>query len=309
MNNKTDLVVKHNSLIRSRYDYTLAELRLVITVASMIKAKDKDFQEYSISVDEYANLLGSKTKNSLYRDLKGLGKKLLSQPLELPQEKGFLLVNWFSKFQYKEGEANIIVRFDPDLKPYLLELKEQFTKYKLENILQMKSTYSIRLYEIAKSWQTRGYFDITVDEFRELVGTETKYPLYANFKQKVLNVAIKEINKLTDIDIKLKEIKTGRKITTLHFEIKHSRKNSSGFLKSEKAFINYMRANFINADVWSGIAQDEKKRELSIDPQGRLYDKLGKSYNATQSKEMWAWLYALAKEEQLLCLKQGSLFE
>jgi plasmid replication initiation protein len=300
---KDNLVVKHNSLIKSRYDYTISELRLIITVASMIKADDKNFKDYEIIVKDYAELLNSKTKESLYRDLKKLGKKLLSQPLEIEKENGFLICNWFSSYEYAAREGKIICSFDPKLKPYLLELQEQFTKYKLENILMMKSTYSIRLYELAKSWQKIGYFEMDIKEFRISIGANNIYPLYANLKQKAINVAIKEINNFTDISLKFIEIKTSRKITKIRFEIKKNRNKYSGFLKSEKAFINYMRANFINAVVWNGIAQDEKKRELSIDPQGRLYDKLGKSYNATQSKEMWTWLYALAKDDSLPILK------
>jgi plasmid replication initiation protein len=146
---KDSLVVKHNSLIRSRYDYTLAELRLVITIASLIKPGDEDFREYVVPAKEYAELMNADDHN-IRKAVKKLGEMLLSKPLHIPTQSGFAICNWFSWYEYKEGMIHC--SFHPKLKPYLLQLQEMFTKYNLENILRFKSAYSIRLYEIAKSW-------------------------------------------------------------------------------------------------------------------------------------------------------------
>lgn len=214
------LVVKSNSLIRSRYDYTLAELRLVITVASMIRAEDENFREYSVEAKEFAELMGADVDNA-YRSLKELGEMLLSKPLKIDKDHGgFLICNWFSSYEYFPGEGRISCSFDPKLKPYMLELQSHFTKYNLANVLRMKSTYSIRLYELAKSWEDTGWFIIGVDDFKATMGCSDSYPLYADLKRKVITRAIKEINELTDIEILYNEKKTGKKVTGLDFRIR-----------------------------------------------------------------------------------------
>lgn len=214
------LIVKSNSLIRSRYDYTLAELRLVLTVASMVQADDKDFHEYSVEAKEFAELMGESTPQNTYKALKQLGKDLLSKPLEIPTGNGFALCNWFAWYEYQEKEGRILCSFAPKLKPHLLELQSHFTKYNLSNILRMKSTYAIRLYELAKSWEDTGWFIVGVEDFKATMGCKDSYPLYADLKRKVINRAIKEINELTDIEILCNEKKTGRKVTGLDFRVR-----------------------------------------------------------------------------------------
>lgn len=213
------LIVKSNSLIRSRYDYTLAELRLVITVASMIEADDKDFKDYSVEALQFAELMGA-TKGNTYTSLKELGKMLLSKPLEIPTSTGFAICNWFSWYEYKENEGRIECSFHPKLKPHLLELKKHFTQYNLEHILKMKSTYSIRLFELAKSWESTGYFLLSVDDFKKTMGCFESYERHNDLKRYVIDRAIKEINELSDIEITYSEKKTGRKVSGLEFKVK-----------------------------------------------------------------------------------------
>jgi len=295
---KNDLVVKHNSLIRSRYDYTLAELRLVISVASMIEAEDEDFREYIVQAREYADLSESKHKDE-YKRLQELGEMLLSKPLKIPETDGFLICNWFSSYRYNRGQGTITVKFDPALKPYMLQLKEMFTKYNLENILRFKSAYSIRIYEIAKSWEARGEFSYPVDEFKELIGAAKKYSAYYDFKRYVLERALREINKLSDIELSFKEKKLGRKVTDLVFTVKPKHKEGEAdHLATRRAFIAYVRRHY-KPDPDRGIFPaivHAKNGTLKIDNDGKLYisaapGTLPGTLDHTQSDTLWSWLY------------------
>ncbi len=302
---KNELVVKHNSLIRSRYDYTLAELRLVITIASMIKAEDEDFHEYAVPAKEYAELMESKHKDE-YKRLQELGEMLLSKPLKIPTVGGFAVCNWFAWYEYKDGMIHC--SFHPKLKPYLLKLQEMFTKYRLENILKFKSVYSIRIYEIAKSWEAKGEFSYPIDEFKEIIGAANKYTAYYDFKRYVLERAIKEINSLSDIRLSFKEKKLGRKVTDLVFTVKPNLPKDKNYLASERAFIAYMRKHHVNDDLYDGPTQTKKRVIFSISPQGLIYDKTeGKELTANQSKKVWSWLYELAKRGELPVLRQMSI--
>ncbi|WP_456391214.1 replication initiation protein [Hydrogenimonas sp.] len=304
---KNELVVKHNSLIRSRYDYTLAELRLVIAIASMIEADDEDFREYVVPAKEYAELMGA-DKDNTYKAVKKLGDMLLSKPLHIPTAGGFAICNWFSWYEYKDGR--IYCSFHPKLKPYMLQLKEQFTKYRLENILRFKSVYSIRMYELAKSWEARGGFEISVDDLRKMFGLEGKYKLYADLKRKIIERSLKEINSLSDIRISYKEKKIGRKVTDLIFTVKPNLPKQKNYLASERAFISYMRKNHANDVLYDGPTQTKKRVIFSISKDGLIYDQLtGKELTADKSKKIWSWLYEKAKKGELPVLRQTSIYD
>lgn len=297
---KSELVVKHNSLIRSRYDYTLAELRLIITIASMIEAQDEDFREYVVPAIEYAELMGA-DKDNTYKAVKKLGEMLLSKPLHIPTVDGFAICNWFSWYEYKKGMIHC--SFDPRLKPYMLQLKEQFTKYRLENILRFKSVYSIRMYELAKSWEGSGEFTISIDELKEVVGAAGKYKAYYDLKRYVIEQSLKEISKLSDIELSYKEKRRGRKVTDLIFTIK---KKKDDYLSSRKSFIDYIRIAYEpdgNRNIYPTIIKTENG-ELRIDKEGKLYLFKGagvmpETLDHKQANEYWDWLYKGVKSGKL----------
>jgi len=213
---KSSMVIKHNALIRSTYDYSAVELKLILAIASLVHPKDEEFQTYSIKASEYAKLLGADKQNQ-FKSFNKLGRQLLSKPLTIPDENGDILCNWFSSYQYKDKEGRIECSFDPKLKPYMLQLKQEFTQYKVENVIKMKSIYAIRIYEIAKSWEGLGRFTLSVENMKKTFGISDKYTLYADFKRKVILKAIKEINLHSDLKISFKEIKQGRKVTSIRF--------------------------------------------------------------------------------------------
>lgn len=218
-NQKNEMVVMHNHLIRGSYKYSLAELRFILSVASMIKADDTEFVTYQLGAKDFAEMIDSKHKDE-YRRIKDLGIELMSKPiiLENQKESEFSISSWFKKFSYKKG--TIYCSFHDDLKPYLLQLRGHFTKVSLENFLKMKSRYAMLLYWVAKSWETRGYFEMSVEDFKDLLGVKTKaYDRYNNLKNKVIDVAVNEINRLTTMKIEFDEIKEGRKVEKLRFKI------------------------------------------------------------------------------------------
>jgi len=296
---KDELVVKSNSLIRSRYDYTLAELRLVITIASMIEAADEDFREYSVPAVEYAELMDAKRQN-IYQALQKLGEMLLSKPLKIPDsdDDGFLICNWFSSYRYKKGEGTITVKFDPELKPHLLQLKEMFTKYKLENILRFKSAYSIRIYEIAKSWEARGDFTYSLSEFKDLIGATKKYSAYYDFKRYVLQRSIKEINALSDIKLSFKEKKLSRKVTDLVFTVKAKKQEKKDWMKTQRSFIAHIRKAYQSdpdRNFFPAVIKNTKNGDLKISKFGKIYfvsDEKGTlDIDNKKADTIWKWLY------------------
>ena len=118
-----------------------------------------------------------------------------------------------------EPQSGLIeLRLDNDLAPYLLQLKKNFTAYSLYNVMGMKSKYSPRLYELIKSYQYKNSFTIQIDDLKKMLCAE-KYQ-FCNFRQKVLDVSVAEINIMSDIIIDYETIKSGRKVNGIKFIVR-----------------------------------------------------------------------------------------
>lgn len=225
------LVTKDNSLIDARQTKPLSttEQKIILTMASMIEPKDQDFKDYALSVKDFHKMLNLPSGVN-YVHIKKIVDDLMSKVVEIPSTAaagGWVKTHWVSRAEYINGSGVIQLRFAPELKPYLIQLKDTFTSYKLSNILLLKSGYSIRLYELLKKWQRPGEWTCTLTSLREKLGVESKkYPRYANFNAKILKVAVAELNEKTDLTITVKEIKNGRNVEKLTFTIKSDRKKA-----------------------------------------------------------------------------------
>ena len=218
-------VVKQDyHLVNARYKLNTSEIKFIMTAIAQINSDDKEFQEYEIKVSELEQKLQVK-QNETY--LKQFAKKILSKPLEIPAEDGWIVVNWFADIEYVRGQAKFKVTISEKLKPYLLELKERFVKYNLKYILPLTSNYSIRIYQLLKEYQKLEKRTFTVAELQELLQVPKSYiKSYKDFKKNVLKVAYEELKEHCDIyfekiDYKLgTEIKQGKKVTEIVFKIK-----------------------------------------------------------------------------------------
>lgn len=219
------MVTQGNGLIEARHTnpLTVREQKIVLTMVSMIQPTDEDFKDYEISIKEFSEMLGLEG-SAKYTELKEITKDLMSKSVEIPKaDGGWLFANWVSSAEYQKGEGTISLSFSPKLMPYLLQLKNAFTSYRLSNILSLKSTYSIRLYELMKKWQHLGRWECSIENLREKIGVgEDKYPRYANFKARVLKSAVEEVNEKTDLFITFKETKKGRSVNKIEFIIQYS---------------------------------------------------------------------------------------
>src|SRR5574344_2083696 len=164
------LVVKHNSLInfKTKTSYTLNQLKLVCYLISNIKPEDKGFQLKRICIKDLG-LSSIDSKN--HKKLSGEFLDLMCNPFKLPDKKTW--VSWFSSFSYEEGV--IEYKFDPLLKPFLLQLKDNFATYQLKNILSLKSAYSIRMYELLNQYKVIGKRTIEIEELKLLLNIPDSY--------------------------------------------------------------------------------------------------------------------------------------
>jgi len=220
MRNKK-MVIKSNELNEARYKLTTLEQKIILSVVAKIQPDDIDFKIYRLYVTDLIALLDIHG-NNLYRDIKRITKGLRKKEIAIleTESNSELVTGWFSSVRYFHGKGYIEFRFDPGLKPYLLQLKERFVSYHLKNIIQLKSSYSIRLYELLKQYEKIGYREFELENLKKILGiAENEYELYSHFKSRVLFPAQQEIPEKTDLNFSFDEIKEGRSVAHIKFNI------------------------------------------------------------------------------------------
>ncbi|MPQ44712.1 replication initiation protein [Clostridium tarantellae] len=222
---KNNLVSKSNELIEKSYFIPTKEQKLLLLAISMIDStKDDECGKVTFDLKEIIELLELNPRNC-FSDLTRITKSLLSRVVELKTKDGNLRqFQWLSECYYENGKVEMLIH--QRLYPYLLHLKEHFTKYKLENVLKLNSKYSIRIYELMKRFEFQNEFKIDLEEFTYILKCP-EYKLWSQIKVNIIDPSLKEINIKTDINVIYESIKTGRKVTSLQFNIKHKKNKVS----------------------------------------------------------------------------------
>lgn len=228
------LVVKGNELIqKNRFELSLPEQKTIAFICSMIKpatpeTKSKYYPnnpwqlDYEFNIRDYCKVCGIDYDNGKnYADVKATLKKLSDRSMWLEDGNGEVLVRWLSKARTNKKSGIAQIEIDRDLAPFLFDLQEKFTQYQLYNILAMKSAFSVRIYELMKSYAFRRNITFEVDELKRLLMVEDvkSYKDFSLFRTKVLEKAQEEINELTDINIYFEPITKGRKVIKVEFRI------------------------------------------------------------------------------------------
>lgn len=212
-------VYQSNKLIESSYTLTVIEQKLIRLLASMIKKDDEDFKEYKFKTKELIKILNT-SDSRFYRDIDNITDLVMQRIIKINDKEtgAWEKYHWVDTAKYNKGVLTL--KIHRDLKPFYLSL-DWYSKYQLKNIMQFKSTYSFRLYELFKQYQSIGSRILAIEELRLILDIGKKqYTKYANLKQKVLTIAIKEINENTDLAVEYKEIKNVRKVESIKFSIK-----------------------------------------------------------------------------------------
>ena len=223
--NDKNLVVKSNALIESRSKLSLVEQKIVLSVVSMIEPEDKDFKPYIFKITDFMESAGL-TGGSAYKRIREISKGIVEKGIEIinKKENTVLQTTWFSSVLYRNNEGTVDIQVSPELKPYLLGLKREFTEYQLKNVMKLKSQYSIRIYELLKQYKFLGERIFKIKDLKHILKIpEGNYKKYNDFKKKVLLVAQRELLEKTDLNFEFEEIKNGRKVDKIKFII-----NSNG---------------------------------------------------------------------------------
>jgi len=227
-----DLVVKDNALINASYNLDLVEQRLILLAIVEARGSGRGINTndpLEVHAESYVNQFNV-ARQTAYQALKDACKDLFARQFSYQEinKRGKVenvLSRWVSEIRYIDDEATVKLIFAPAIVPLITRLEEQFTKYELQQISELSSAYAVRLYELLIAWRSTGQTPvIELAEFRQKIGVlDDEYTRMGNFKDRVLNLAIAQVNEHTDIKVKCEQHKKGRNISGFSFTFKQKK--------------------------------------------------------------------------------------
>ena len=218
-------VYKSNALVEASYRLTPAEQRIMLSCITQVR-RDQPITDdilYSVSAADYAALAGTES-HSVYKELADAALRLKRREVWIKQEpngKGkrprTLITGWVQTIIYVKSEGRVELRFSKDMLPYLTQLTEQFTRYALTDIAKLNSGYAIRLYELLCQWRDVGQREVSIEWLRDAFLLDGKYPAIKDFKKRVIDPSVEQINEHTSLWVKWDQRKTGRRVSHLIF--------------------------------------------------------------------------------------------
>jgi len=238
-------IVKSNALVEARYRLGIQEIHVVFWLLQQIRPEDEDFKPHKLKISEFSEMVGVRPEGQ-YKELRNVTKRLIQRAMEIyePEKKEHVQVSWLSSARYQHTKGYVVLEFSPHLKPYLLQLKSHFTRIEAADILELRSVYSVRIFELLLQYETIGKRHMSIEEFRNYCGIDIKkYGLYADLKRFAIERAKIEINTKTEYEVHYTEIKEGRKVIALEWTIK----KKTHFEKSQEE-----KARIIQKELRSG---------------------------------------------------------
>ena len=229
---KSDLVVKTNQLNSAVQNLSLPELRIIQLAIVDARETGKGLDTKTplrIDAMRYANVFDT-TRQNAYILMKQSEETLFNRRFTyFDREKKPIKSRWLQDVRYLDDEGAIEVCFTRLVVECITRLdgaEQFFTQYMLSQTSNLNSVYSVRLYELLIQWKTAGktpVFELSL--FRGQMGlNDDEYKIMGNFKLRVLDLAVKEINEKTDLTVSYTQEKKGRLIHGFKFTVKQKEK-------------------------------------------------------------------------------------
>ncbi|MCM1222013.1 MAG: replication initiation protein [Lachnospiraceae bacterium] len=225
------VVTQDNRFIYAKYDMNANEMKFFMWIVAQLNSqREQLFQVCEIPLSEIFQVWQWKENSEGYQYLRNMcysmGKKVYIEDFRLLDEKTmkevdcFRVLPLFKFIEYHKGQSFITYQLNDCLAEYLLDLKRDFTQLKFSDIQQMKSAYSIRIYNmlISELKQNRQSLKMNLAVLQNILEVPKSFYEWFNFKRFVLDQAKKDINAKSNLVLlEIKAYKTGRKITDLEF--------------------------------------------------------------------------------------------
>jgi plasmid replication initiation protein len=231
--NSEHIYVQSNDFVAAHYkeNMTFWEFVLIAKMCSMISPKDVDFKGYRIYLKDLLEFMDLPDSGNVYAYILEAAERLLEKRIVIhakneegqPVEIDTHIVTGVEKLaKPQRGTAlYITLTFMPQLRPYLLQLKDNFTKFDFRQYKFLRTGSSIRMYHILKQYMGRKqrHIEINLDELKAMLGIGNKYELFGHFKSRILDDAQARLAETTDIRFDYEVLKEGKKVAAIKFHI------------------------------------------------------------------------------------------
>ena len=219
--NNLEVLFKSNTLIKAKYDFTVAQNRLLQKVFYEIQKNKTNIA--TINTTELKKIIKSKDINTIPGINTFLNNLKANEIMQIKSNKSWTVVNVISGFEYLEKENS----FRIEIPILLLDLIHQYTKTgftptNVTKYISLGATNAQRLYELLRMWTgNKTIIEYSVDEIKEYLLLDNKYNLFSNFRRRIIEPVIKELKEKELLDIyNVEYVKTGRRVTSIKFYVK-----------------------------------------------------------------------------------------
>ena len=232
---KGNLVVKTNQLNSALQNLSLPEIRIIqLAIVDARETNTGLSTDKPLRIDalRYAEIFETTRQNG-YKRMKDAEENLFNRRFSYIDERGKLIKSrWVQQVTYLDDEGAIELVFTLAVVNGISRIdgaEEFFTSYLLEQTASMDSIYSVRLYELLVQWVAAKQTPLfELNKFRDQLGVEDhEYKRMGNFKLRVLDLAVKEINEKSDIKVSYSQVKKGRTITGFKFTVHEKLKSKT----------------------------------------------------------------------------------
>ncbi|MCC4414869.1 RepB family plasmid replication initiator protein [Limosilactobacillus reuteri] len=311
--NKLDnrIVSEHNDLIRSTANMTSLSLKLFeIAVSAMDSREKQPSHEVRINKEQIYNALGIKGTSKNQQLSKALNTLRKSSNFEITTEQNGEIHDigitpvYYADNNYSSNYA--VIRFAPEILPFITDLKKNFTQYQLNDILHLKNKYAVSMYRwFTMNYRQYEYYansgkrredqiekyanpEITLEELRKLTGTEKKYSAFYDVRRYIIDPICNEITKHTKYNVTYDRIKGGRKIVAIKFHIsKKGEKTVEDDSVVDVSLNDFLQNRYSQLLIGAGlldmskVTSDEKYRGTIVGTLYPAYDKFLKNADIT----------------------------
>lgn len=217
--NKVDTrkVFKGNAIVAATIKMTLIESRLLLLAIAKLDIKKPIPSPLEITVADYAEAFDLPI-NDCYAHVKKATALLFEREIvAIVDTSGFDKIRWLSRASYIPRNGVSHLYFSAEVAPFLVDLKGNFTRYELKRVARLNSMHSMRLFELLMRFRETGYYTVSIDDFRDLMGLSEGYNRFNNLNLRILKPCIKELEDKSGISIQLETTRTGRVVSHLTF--------------------------------------------------------------------------------------------
>jgi plasmid replication initiation protein len=217
-------VAVSNDMIMARLDWDIMMHRILMVLISQIDSKnDEAFRMQRVPVRRIRDM-AQVSQKSIHEEAAEATARLVREPIEFwsADKKDYEGYPIFSRCKYKSREGMIEAKFNEDARPYLLQLRDHFTQYRLRQAIPLSTPYAIRTYEIAKMIERPGERrsrQIPVGRFRKMFGLEDKYERHSDMRRRVIVPSVEQVNEKTDVNVRCEDVRDGQTPIALQWTV------------------------------------------------------------------------------------------